>query len=358
MSNQNIRQLLSQGEGLHLEFKTVLPPPNTIARIIASFANADGGILVIGIRDDTSIQGLDEDTPVASVVEAAVARLRPRPRVNHYPIDIDRKTIHVVEVEKSNISITLQDGIVYVRSGAATIRTNPTPRRTLDASDYSRLKNLLRLIETLELESTESKINVLDHYTILLSLADQSSKTLFPSSPKRPTTIPEGEALIRMLFSSFLDTFEKYLSDLLLEIYLAKPETLKSSATITMEEVLKHHNMNDFVQYVANKKIEKLTKGNIKGFIDENKQIKGLAVFTKELIERLDLYFQIRHLYTHSNGRIDAKFIKSATGSWQIGDIHNMPIDEVCDMIELVCQTVDQLDKAAISKYKLSTTPS
>jgi hypothetical protein len=43
---------------------------------------------------------------------------------------------------------------------------------------------------------------------------------------------------MRILFSSCADNFEIFMSDLLYEIYLAKPETLKSNAQVTVKDVL------------------------------------------------------------------------------------------------------------------------
>ena len=46
-----IAKIIAEGESQTVEFKTRLPKGDDIARIIVSFANTAGGILVIGVDD-------------------------------------------------------------------------------------------------------------------------------------------------------------------------------------------------------------------------------------------------------------------------------------------------------------------
>ena len=53
--------IIGQPESSTLEYKTVLPPSRNIAQIISSFANADGGLIVLGVSDKQEIVGLSSD---------------------------------------------------------------------------------------------------------------------------------------------------------------------------------------------------------------------------------------------------------------------------------------------------------
>ena len=70
-SRDGIRELAESGESQTVEFKARIPPQEHIARTLASFANADGGILLIGVEDDGRIVGLPE-----SDTKKSLARLR------------------------------------------------------------------------------------------------------------------------------------------------------------------------------------------------------------------------------------------------------------------------------------------
>jgi len=50
-----------------------------------------------------------------------------------------------------------------------------------------------------------------------------------------------------ILFSSCADTVHTFMSDLLYEVYLAKPQTLKSDAPVTVKEVLDCSDMQEFI---------------------------------------------------------------------------------------------------------------
>lgn len=51
-----IKSLISKGEGVDLDFKQEIQNPRKIAKSMVSFANTQGGILLIGVRDNGSIE--------------------------------------------------------------------------------------------------------------------------------------------------------------------------------------------------------------------------------------------------------------------------------------------------------------
>ena len=57
----NIIDLLQQGENASVEFKEALVRPESIAKEMVAFANTQGGNLLIGISDDGSVKGVQED---------------------------------------------------------------------------------------------------------------------------------------------------------------------------------------------------------------------------------------------------------------------------------------------------------
>ena len=67
-SPEGILNIISQGESATVEFKQRFPPTDIIARVLAAFANTNGGILLIGIADDGSIVGIPEHD-VKSLIE-------------------------------------------------------------------------------------------------------------------------------------------------------------------------------------------------------------------------------------------------------------------------------------------------
>lgn len=52
-----LREVIAQGEGPTLEFKSSTPPASVLAKLMSSFANADGGLILIGIGGDGKTTG-------------------------------------------------------------------------------------------------------------------------------------------------------------------------------------------------------------------------------------------------------------------------------------------------------------
>jgi len=49
-TDATVRQLIAQGEGPTLELKQSVPSVLGLGQLIASFANAQGGVIIVGVR--------------------------------------------------------------------------------------------------------------------------------------------------------------------------------------------------------------------------------------------------------------------------------------------------------------------
>lgn len=120
----DLRRLVRKGEGQTLEFKLKTTHPEKIVKEIVAFANSDGGILLLGIRDDLTIKGLKFPQEDEYVMNKAIAekcyppinyklekiRVEGNREVLAYTIPASDKGPHrVVEGDKPN------QGKVYVR---------------------------------------------------------------------------------------------------------------------------------------------------------------------------------------------------------------------------------------------------
>jgi len=353
--DQELQDIIGKPENEKLEYKAILPPSIVVAQIISSFANTDGGYLVLGVvekHNKIEIKGLSEDFRATAITHKAIDLLSPKPLVTFQYYPYADKNLFVIDVKKSQVPISLERKI-YSRSGTQIILSNPQ-NITFIPSGYAKIEAFISNLSALRSNSTNSKSKLLDHYQSVLKILDDLSLTLYPVSPEISTTIPEGKILARILFSSSVDNFESYLSDILFEIYLAMPETLKSPQTVTIEEVLNCADIQDFVSYCAKQKILKLQKGSVRGFIKENKQISDLRVLSDDTQARIEGILQIRHLYSHRNGIVDEKFLQFFSG-FSINDEHSMSVSEICEMINYLAGIVNMVDVSAIRKYSLAT---
>jgi predicted HTH transcriptional regulator len=72
-----LRKLIAEGENQKLDFKYCISDSRKISRTLSSFANTDGGRLLIGVRDNGSIAGIRSDEEYYMVDTAAHLYCRP-----------------------------------------------------------------------------------------------------------------------------------------------------------------------------------------------------------------------------------------------------------------------------------------
>ena len=351
ITNEVIK-IIGQPESSTLEYKAVLPPSKNIAQLISSFANTDGGYIILGVLDNLEINGLSEDFHANAITHKALDLLSPQPKVHYQYVVYNCKKLYVIKVEKSDLSVILEDKI-YQRVGASVKLVNPT-KIQFKPNGYSRIKSINQQLEEYKKNGTNSKTKLLEHYQSILKIIDDLRLILYPKDTSTPTSNQEGKILTRILFSSFVDNFETYMSDLLYEIFLANPSTLKSKHQVTIEEVLNCSDLQEFVKYWAKEKLNKLQKGSVKGFIKENKQISDLGILDADKQNEIEKILQIRHLYSHRNGIVDEKFLQYFVGKFSVNSEHQMSICEICDTLCYLAEIIDEIDSAAINKYKLS----
>jgi len=355
-TSKEVEGLIGQHESEELEYKAILPPSRTMAQIIASFANTNGGFLILGVTETSAgviVNGLSEDFYADAVLIKALDRLTPKPEIRSQYVIRDGKRVFAIKVKKSVVPVFIE-GKYYVRIGDATYLHNP-PVKEFKAKGYEEIKKLHEKIESYRKSGSGSKSNLIDHYQSVLNIMDDLGNMLYPVSPEIPTDSPEGKVLMRILFSSCADNFEVYLSDLLFEIYLGNPSTLKSGQQVTVREVLDCVDLQEFITVAAKKKLEKLQRGSVTGFIKDNKEIGGLNSMDETQQLEIEKILQIRHLYSHKNGNIDEKFLTFFPGVFKKNEEHRLSIEEALKAIKYVADTVDRIDKAAVAKYSLAT---
>jgi predicted HTH transcriptional regulator len=99
---QQLKKLVSQGEGLTLEFKRKASFPEKIVREMIAFANTKGGILLVGIDDDGGIPGLKHPEDDSHVLKQALKKCKPLLAVNETFIPVGpSRTVIQYEIPES-----------------------------------------------------------------------------------------------------------------------------------------------------------------------------------------------------------------------------------------------------------------
>jgi hypothetical protein len=343
---------IGQPESELLEYKAVLPPAATIAQLVCAFANTKGGAIVLGVVDDgmqITINGLSDEFRAVQITRKAIDLLSPAPIVNYDYVVHQSARLFVIDVPKASVEVSL-GGKVYLREGDRTTLKQSAPVKALTDPGIEQLRKALAEDRK---ACTEARAKLLDHYESVLRILDDLGKLLYPKGSSVPTDDSEGKMLMRILFSSCADTFETFMSDLLYQIYLARPEALKSPAPVKVEDVLVCADMEEFISWYAKDKLKKLQRGSVKEFIADNKTIKALQVVDAKRIQEIEKILQIRHLYTHQNGVVDEKF-RQHLPLTKLNEEYRMTLGEFLSQVEYLVQAVEAVDDAARKDFNLA----
>jgi hypothetical protein len=99
--NSYIVKLIRKGEGQHLDFKFNIPDSAKIARSLVAFSNSEGGILLIGVKDNGQIAGIRSAEEIFMLEGASDLYSRPKIRLQTKTHQIEGKNILEVLVEES-----------------------------------------------------------------------------------------------------------------------------------------------------------------------------------------------------------------------------------------------------------------
>jgi hypothetical protein len=146
-SHDGIAEIIMGGESETVEFKSRLPKGDIIARILVSFANTEGGILLVGVSEDGKVIGI-----LKEYVESTLYLLREiSSSLLPYPIESGVVNIHgkhviyaIVTKAPSHLSpVMTSHGEIYQREGPNIVRIMNEPPRAREAKFQRHLKNVI-----------------------------------------------------------------------------------------------------------------------------------------------------------------------------------------------------------------------
>ena len=98
-----LQRLILLGENDTLDFKQRVTQPEKIARTLVSFANTRGGIILIGVKDNGTISGVDPEEEKHMLQLAADFYCDPPVQVRYEEVEEEKKTILKVIVPESKL---------------------------------------------------------------------------------------------------------------------------------------------------------------------------------------------------------------------------------------------------------------
>ena len=114
----DIQIIIASGEGYNAEFKISVPSKvRELSEEVCAFANAAGGVVLIGVDDKNAIKGVTIDNSKRSAIQNSIGEITPALHCTLSIIEVDGKSVGVIEVPSGANKPYVLSGAIYVRIG-------------------------------------------------------------------------------------------------------------------------------------------------------------------------------------------------------------------------------------------------
>ncbi len=100
MQVQEIKEIINNGENSYIEFKEEGIKARDLAEEIVAFANAEGGMILIGVDDNGCIKGIDDTLIEEKVMNVCRNNCIPHIIPTFQSVDIDSRKIAIITIHK------------------------------------------------------------------------------------------------------------------------------------------------------------------------------------------------------------------------------------------------------------------
>ncbi len=122
MKMHKLEKLIFKGENEEVDFKQTISNPYKIAKTISSFANTRGGKILVGVKDDKTISGIDPEEEKYTLQTAADFYCDPPIHLEYEEVEDEEeeRTVLIVNIKESKqkphvIRDEKQQNLVYIR---------------------------------------------------------------------------------------------------------------------------------------------------------------------------------------------------------------------------------------------------
>jgi len=140
----SLKELIRSGEGTQLEFKKTLSQLEKVAKTLVSFANTQGGVILVGVQDDKFVVGVNDVEEETFTLDQAINfYCRPAIKIELREEMVYGKTVLVIEVPESESKphrslSAAGDWLLYVRSGDECLIATPLVAKALEMEKEGR----------------------------------------------------------------------------------------------------------------------------------------------------------------------------------------------------------------------------
>ena len=120
MTEKDILNLIQNGENSSVEFKSAAVRPEFLAKELISLANTNGGVILLGVEDNSSITGLNGSKNYEEWLANLIRNnIQPPLNVDYTEYLLENETIGIIDVPKGpDKPLPDTSGKFYVRVGS------------------------------------------------------------------------------------------------------------------------------------------------------------------------------------------------------------------------------------------------
>jgi hypothetical protein len=165
----------------------------------------------------------------------------------------------------------------------------------------------------------------------------------------RRSTIEElkehRQFLMEVILVRHVENYLNYLSSLLREVFLARPEALRSMEKIELEVVLRHQSIEDLVKTITERKVEALSYSSLADLAEyffEKFHITLVPDAKRQLV--VDA-IETRNISVHNRCIVNQRFVSRTGGKLEaVGKLRGLVLPEVEETARQLAESVKAVD--------------
>jgi hypothetical protein len=163
--------------------------------------------------------------------------------------------------------------------------------------------------------------------------------------------------IFELAYCRSIDNFLTYISELLTVVFENRPEMLKSSDVVTVEEIFSYSTREELLSALIEKKVLSLSFKGMKELNDYLRKTVGFELFLEaDLLQHAAVLIEKRNLAIHNRCVVNRRYLERVTGSpLKLGDSIEFPNTQVLADITFLAEAVGSIEKRAIDKFRLLT---
>jgi hypothetical protein len=165
-----------------------------------------------------------------------------------------------------------------------------------------------------------------------------------------------------LIFQFFLsraaDNYAVYISNLLAEIFTHRPEVLRTSERVSLDDVLVHKSMQSFIATLAERRVNNLMNDGTRKLAEYVTAHMGFPLFdTPEGLDKMVEIGAVRNVIAHNRGVVDKRLAERLPKrNWPIGEPVPLTDGYLWDAMTNLNASVADIDRRAIQKFGLTAT--